>query len=102
MKKSARLILFTTLCAALALVFTPGRSARGVAADTATPRERHFELEYKATVKDVPAGAKKVELWIPIPHDSPSQMITGTRIECTYREQDQKTQNVSRDQPIGD
>src|SRR5256714_10105900 len=98
MKKSARLILFTTLCAALALVFAPGQRARGAAnADASAPRERHFEFEYKATVKDVPAGAKKVELWIPIPHDSPFQQITDMRIESPYPYQIHKTQYGNRD-----
>ena len=96
MKKSARPILFTTLCAVLALVFLSGRSAHGVAADASAPRERHFEFEYKATVKDVPAGAKKVELWIPIPHDSPFQKITDMRIESPYPYQIHKTQYSNR------
>jgi transglutaminase-like putative cysteine protease len=40
-------------------------------------RERKFEFEYKATVKDIPAGARRVELWIPVPHGDPFQKITG-------------------------
>ena len=43
-------------------------------------RERKFEFEYKATVKDIPAGAKRVELWIPVPHDDAFQKITGMEI----------------------
>ena len=102
MKKSARLILFTTLCAALALVFAPGHRARSVAAAAASaPRERHFEFEYKATVKEAPAGAKKVELWIPIPHDSPFQKITDVRIESPYPYQIHKTQYGNRVLHIG-
>jgi transglutaminase-like putative cysteine protease len=50
----------------------------------ATPRERKFEFEYKATVKDIPTGAKKVELWIPVPHDSPFQKITGMQIDSPF------------------
>src|SRR2546421_4179310 len=101
MKKSARPILFTTLCAVLALVFLSGRSAHGVAADASAPRERHFEFEYKATVKDVPAGAKKAELWLPIPHDSPFQTITDLRIEAPYPYQIHKTQYGNRVLHIG-
>src|SRR5215212_7861789 len=52
--------------------------------NTATARERKFEFEYKATVKDIPAGAKKVELWIPVPHDSPFQTITDLQIDSPY------------------
>ena len=33
------------------------------------PNQRDFTFEYKATVKDVPAGTQKLELWIPVPHD---------------------------------
>ena len=44
------------------------------------PRERKFEFEYKALVKEIPAGAKQVDLWIPVPHDSPFQKITEMKI----------------------
>src|SRR5215213_3983789 len=69
-----------TLCALLALlsVLAP------LAAAAATPRERKFAFEYKTTLKDIPAGAKKVELWIPVPHDSPLQTIKGLTIESPY------------------
>jgi transglutaminase-like putative cysteine protease len=50
----------------------------------AIPRERSFQFEYKATVKDIPAGAKKVDLWIPVPHNSPFQRITELQIESPY------------------
>ncbi|HEX8162052.1 MAG TPA: transglutaminase domain-containing protein [Pyrinomonadaceae bacterium] len=43
-------------------------------------RERRFEFEYKATVKDIPAGAGRVELWLPVPHDDAFQKITGMEI----------------------
>jgi transglutaminase-like putative cysteine protease len=48
------------------------------------PRERSFEFEYQVGVKDIPVGAKKVEVWIPMPHDSPFQKITGMRVESPY------------------
>ncbi|MDT7603831.1 MAG: hypothetical protein QOF61_1828 [Acidobacteriota bacterium] len=47
-------------------------------------RERKFEFEYKATVKDIPAGAKRVELWVPVPHDDQFQKITGMEINSPY------------------
>ena len=78
MKESARLSLRLAVCSllaqALVLVSLP-------CAVAATPRERKFEFEYKATVKDIPAGAKSVELWIPVPHDDPFQQITEMRID---------------------
>jgi transglutaminase-like putative cysteine protease len=102
MKKTAGQILFTTLCAALALAFAPGQRARSlVAASSPAPRERRFEFEYKATVKDVPSGAKKVELWIPIPHDSPFQKITDVRIESPYPYRIHKTRYGNRVLHIG-
>ena len=45
-------------------------------------RERNFEFEYKAVVKDIPAGAQKVELWIPVPHDDDWQQIRSLRVEA--------------------
>jgi len=49
-----------------------------------TSRERSFSFEYKATVKDLPAGTQKLELWIPAPHDDPYQRIIGLRVETPY------------------
>jgi len=46
--------------------------------------ERGFNFEYKAVVKDIPAGTQKLELWIPVPHDDPYQRITGLRVETPY------------------
>jgi transglutaminase-like putative cysteine protease len=48
------------------------------------PVERHFAFEYHATVKDIPAGTKRVELWIPVPHDDPYQTIADVKIETPY------------------
>ncbi|HYL37030.1 MAG TPA: transglutaminase-like domain-containing protein [Bryobacteraceae bacterium] len=46
--------------------------------------ERDFTFEYNATAKDLPPGAQKVELWIPVPHDDPYQRITNLRVETPY------------------
>lgn len=81
MKKMIGLLLFTPLCAALAWSLPPSPPARAVAAEA---RERKFEFEYKATVKDVPPGANKLELWIPVPHDTQFQNIKGLRVESPY------------------
>lgn len=62
----------------------------------AVPRERTFEFEYKAMVKDIPAGAKKVDLWIPVPHDSPFQKITDMQIESPHPYQVQTAQYGNR------
>jgi transglutaminase-like putative cysteine protease len=83
MKKTTRLIPFHFACATLALASLLAPSARAGAAGDA-PQERKFEFEYRATVKDVPPGAKKLDLWIPVPHDTPFQKITGLRIDSPH------------------
>jgi len=45
------------------------------------PRTRNFHMDYRATVKDIPAGTKHVDLWIPVPHDDAWQQIRDLRIE---------------------
>jgi len=47
-------------------------------------REREFSFEYKATLKDLPSGAQKVELWIPVPHDDSYQRIANLHIDTPY------------------
>ena len=79
MKNTIRLTLLTTLCAALAPWLAHAPRARAVAAEET--RVRQFQFEYRATVKDIPAGAKRLELWIPVPHDGPFQRITGLQID---------------------
>ncbi|HEX8354077.1 MAG TPA: transglutaminase domain-containing protein [Pyrinomonadaceae bacterium] len=64
---------------ALALFCAAAPSAGAV-----TPRERTFEFEYKATVKEIPAGARRVDFWIPVPHDDPFQKITELRIDSPH------------------
>ncbi len=48
------------------------------------PRERRFSFEYAATVRDVPAGAKQIDLWLPVPHDGAYQQIERFRVESPY------------------
>ena len=50
----------------------------------AMPRERKFEFEYKATVKDIPAETKRVDLWIPVAQNSPFQKISDLQIDSPY------------------
>jgi transglutaminase-like putative cysteine protease len=47
-------------------------------------RERTFTFEYKATIKDIPAGTQKLELWIPVPHDDAYQRIANLHVETPY------------------
>ncbi len=87
MKKTAFSILIVAAC----LAFTVA-SVLGLRTHTATPHERSFQFEYKATVKDIPIDAKQVDLWIPVPHDSPFQRITDLQIESPYPYQTNRAQ----------
>jgi transglutaminase-like putative cysteine protease len=49
-----------------------------------TPRERAFSFEYAVTVKDVPADAHFIDLWVPVPHDDPYQRISNLKIETPH------------------
>jgi len=46
------------------------------------PRERTFNLEYQATVSDIPAGAAKLELWAPVAHNEAFQQIEALHVEA--------------------
>ena len=76
-RSNSYLALSLLLAMTMLLGSTPQTSA-------ATPRERKFDFEYKATVKDIPTGAKKVELWLPVPHDNVFQNVTDLKIESPY------------------
>ena len=72
------------LCGILSILFSsvPAQNFRpSIQPNPAPHRERRFHFEYNATVKEIPAGAKKVDLWIPVPHDTPFQKITDFEIE---------------------
>src|SRR5213080_1179219 len=50
----------------------------------AQQRSRGFTFNYTATVKDIPAGAGKLELWLPVPHNDPYQQVTRMEIKAPY------------------
>lgn len=50
----------------------------------APPRTRSFAFEYKAVIKDLPAGAKHLDVWVPVPHDDAYQHITDLRVRSPY------------------
>jgi len=87
--KKAKLTLIAISCSsfyfALSLILAMTvLSGPGPQASAALPHERKFEFEYKATIKDIPTSAQKVDLWIPVPHDSPFQNITDLQIDSPY------------------
>jgi transglutaminase-like putative cysteine protease len=45
---------------------------------------RTFEFTYQASIEAVPAGAKQVRLWIPVPEDTPDQDIRQLEIDCSH------------------
>ena len=51
------------------------------AASEAPLRSRTFELTYQATVKDVPDGAKVLELWLPLPQTDRNQTIHRVTVD---------------------
>jgi len=75
-----------SLCGSFLLLLNSGSTTAIVPVGTAaaTPQSRSFQFEYNAIVKDIPTGAKQVDLWIPVPHDSPFQKITELQIESPY------------------
>ena len=44
---------------------------------------RTFHLEYKADLPELSGGAKRVDLWVPVPHDDPWQHVTNLNVEST-------------------
>jgi transglutaminase-like putative cysteine protease len=50
----------------------------------AVPASRSFEATYVATVENVPAGLNRLEIWVPVPQDSPSQAVRNLRVDSPY------------------
>ncbi|RTQ46618.1 transglutaminase domain-containing protein [Hymenobacter gummosus] len=48
------------------------------------PCVRTFALDYQATVAAAPAGARALDLWLPVPHDDASQDIRELKIDSPY------------------
>ncbi len=54
-------------------------AALGTAAAEA-PRSRDFELTYGARIGELPAGAHRVEIWLPYPASDASQEVTDAQV----------------------
>jgi hypothetical protein len=71
-------MLLISIALGAALAGTPGHpTADG---------QRSFRFEYRAAVPEVPAGAKQVRMWIPVPLDSPDQAIGNMTLEVNGHE----------------
>jgi transglutaminase-like putative cysteine protease len=73
MKNRLAWLLYGAAIPALAL-------ALGDAGAAETPKTRDFDFTYKAKVTDLPADARKVDLWIPMPVSDALQEVTVTGI----------------------
>src|SRR5947207_12041850 len=64
---SSLLLLFFSACQLVAQA-TPN-------AQKFSPPSRIFHFTYNFTVKDIPSGAKRVRVWIPLPHTDQHQTV---------------------------
>lgn len=74
MRKSSYALAATGLVAAVTL-----------SGDTVVARKaavRSFEATWVGTIQSVPATAKRVDVWIPIPSDGPYQAVSGLSVEA--------------------
>ncbi|WP_345221392.1 transglutaminase domain-containing protein [Hymenobacter koreensis] len=46
-----------------------------------TPRVRRFAFEYQTTVPALPATARELDVWLPVPHTDPSQEIGELEVD---------------------
>jgi transglutaminase-like putative cysteine protease len=51
-------------------------------ADTKAPAVRSFEATYVGAISALPPGAKKAEVWIPLPSDGPYQTIADVKVQA--------------------
>src|ERR1022692_3067116 len=59
--------------------------AAAFAASASIPRERAFSIEYAVTVKEIPAGAHTVDIWLTEPQDDVFQHITTLQVDTSAR-----------------
>lgn len=50
----------------------------------AAPARRSFTFHYSAVVHDIPADARRVELWIPYPVSDPHQTVSDVTVDCPF------------------
>ena len=73
MRKSSYALAATGLVAAVTLSgATTGRK----------PATRSFEATWVGTVLSVPATAKRVDVWVPLPSDGPYQAVTDVKVDA--------------------
>lgn len=53
---------------------------RPLAASTPDSTSREWEFSYRATVRNIPDGARSVRIWIPLPRDGDGQLISDLNV----------------------
>ena len=64
-----------------------------------TTHERRFGIDYSVSIDKIPTLANTVEIWLPVPHDSPYQSISRLELtsdDLSYREGFQVTATKSK------
>ncbi len=69
--------------AGLATAMLGANAAPVIERQQSTHEERRFEFTYAATATDIPAGAERIEIWIPVPSDNEQQMIGELDVQLT-------------------
>ena len=74
----------------LLLLFFPACLLTAQAASNAkkfSPPSRTFRFTYNFTVKDIPSGAKRVRIWIPVPQTDQHQTVRVLAVEAPVKTQ---------------
>lgn len=69
----------TLMAAAVATVGTGS-----IAAGASEGSSRTFRFQYEVTVRDIPAGAQRVSVWVPVPKTDRHQFVRDLKIECPF------------------
>ena len=48
------------------------------------PEQARFTFVYEATVTDLPEGAERVRIWLPLPIETPDQEVEGLRVASSH------------------
>jgi transglutaminase-like putative cysteine protease len=62
-----------SLVIGLMMALGPGRSA-------AAAQANQFQAHHQATIRDIPAGARKARIWLVIPREDPAQKVRDVRL----------------------
>jgi transglutaminase-like putative cysteine protease len=80
MRYTAKGVMLRTALAVLALSSGPLPAAD-------PPKSRSLALEYAVLLRDIPAGTRQLDFWMPVPHDDLYQQITNLEVESAQHYQ---------------